>query len=66
MTQVPASQGGIFINLEPVIGSVLGVTVLHEHLGLVAWVGGALIVGAAVVLSTRGEVATDSIQMETA
>jgi drug/metabolite transporter (DMT)-like permease len=66
MTQVPASQGGIFINLEPVIGSVLGVTMLHEHLGLVAWVGGALIVGAAVVLSTRSDVATDSIQMETA
>ncbi|MEK6396710.1 MAG: DMT family transporter [Terriglobus sp.] len=66
MTQVPASQGGIFINLEPVIGSVLGVTLLHEHLGLVAWVGGTLIVGAAVVLSTRGDVATDSIQMETA
>jgi len=52
--------------LEPVIGSVLGVTMLHEHLGLVAWVGGTLIVGAAVVLSTRGDVATDSIQMETA
>lgn len=65
MTQVPASQGGIFINLEPVIGSVLGVTLLHEHLGLIAWLGGSLIVGAAVVLSTRGEVANDSIQMET-
>jgi len=64
MTQVPASQGGIFINLEPVIGSVLGVTLLHEQLGVVGWVGGALIVGSAIVLSTRSETAQNAVQME--
>ena len=53
MTQVPASEAGIFLNMEPVIGSVLGVAVFHEQLGPTAWLGGALIVGSAVVLSTQ-------------
>lgn len=53
MTQVPASQAAIFLNMEPVIGSLLGVAVFHEVLGAVAWIGGALIVGSAVVLTTR-------------
>ncbi len=53
LTQVPASEAGIFLNMEPVIGSVLGVAVFHESLGPTAWLGGALIVGSAVVLSTH-------------
>jgi drug/metabolite transporter (DMT)-like permease len=53
MTQVPASEAGIFLNMEPVIGSVLGVAVFHEQLGPTAWLGGAMIVGSAVVLSTK-------------
>jgi drug/metabolite transporter (DMT)-like permease len=53
MTQVPASEAGIFLNMEPVMGSVLGVAVFHESLGAVAWLGGALIIGSAVVLSTK-------------
>jgi drug/metabolite transporter (DMT)-like permease len=53
MTQVPASQAAIFLNMEPVIGSLLGVWVFHERLGTAAWLGGALIVGSAVVLTTR-------------
>ncbi|QMV17911.1 EamA family transporter [Granulicella sp. 5B5] len=53
MTQVPASQAGILLNMEPLIGSLLGVFVLHEHLGGLAWLGGALILTAAVVLTTR-------------
>jgi len=51
--QIPASQAGVFLNLEPLIGSVLGVTLLSEHLGPSAWIGGALIVGAAVTLTTH-------------
>jgi drug/metabolite transporter (DMT)-like permease len=54
MTQVPASQAGILLNMEPLIGSLLGIYLLHEHLGLLAWVGGALILAAAVTLTTRG------------
>jgi drug/metabolite transporter (DMT)-like permease len=53
LTQVPASEAGIFLNMEPVIGSVLGVAVFHEVLGPMAWIGGALIVGSAIVLSTN-------------
>ncbi|HEX8927138.1 MAG TPA: EamA family transporter, partial [Terriglobales bacterium] len=33
MTQVPASQAGVLLNIEPLIGSVLGVLVLKETLG---------------------------------
>ena len=53
MTQVPASQAGVLLNMEPLMGSVLGVMVLGEHLGPSAWVGGVLILAAAVTLTTR-------------
>jgi drug/metabolite transporter (DMT)-like permease len=33
---------------------VLGVELLGEHLGPYAWIGGGLILGAAVVMTTRG------------
>ena len=52
MTQVPASQAGVLLNMEPLIGSLLGVLVLAEPLAPTAYVGGALIVGAAVALTT--------------
>ena len=51
---VPASRAGVFLNIEPALGSWLGVKLLGEHLGPHAWLGGALILGAAVVLTTRG------------
>lgn len=53
LKRVPESQAGIFINLEPLIGAILGVTVLHEILGKMAIIGGALILGGAVYLSFR-------------
>src|SRR6266702_2352049 len=53
MTQVPASQAGVLLNLEPLIGSVLGVFVLHESLGPTARLGGGLILAAALVITTR-------------
>ncbi len=53
MTQVPASQAGVLLNMEPLIGSLLGVFLLHEHLGPLAWFGGAMILTAAVSLTTR-------------
>jgi drug/metabolite transporter (DMT)-like permease len=40
-------------NMEPLIGSLLGVFLLGETLGPTAWVGGAMIVAAALVLTTR-------------
>jgi drug/metabolite transporter (DMT)-like permease len=53
MTQVPASQAGVLLNMEPLIGSLLGVFVLGESLGPSAWVGGGLILASAVTLTTR-------------
>jgi len=53
MTKVPASQAGVLLNMEPLMGSLLGVLVLHEFLGALAYVGGAMIVGAAVVLTAQ-------------
>ncbi len=55
MTQVPASQAGVLLNMEPMIGSLLGVLVLGEHLGPTAWVGGAMILTAAITLTTRSK-----------
>jgi drug/metabolite transporter (DMT)-like permease len=55
MTQVPASQAGVLLNMEPLIGSVLGVLVLGERLGPSAWVGGGLILASAITLTTRSK-----------
>ena len=55
MTQVPASQAGVLLNMEPLIGSLLGVLVLGEKLGPSAWAGGGLIVAAAVTLTTHSK-----------
>jgi len=53
MTQVPASQAGVLLNMEPLLGSLLGVFVLHETLGPTARTGGAMILGAAILITTR-------------
>jgi drug/metabolite transporter (DMT)-like permease len=52
---VPASRAGVFLNIEPALGSFLGVRLLGERLGPYAWAGGALILGAAIVLTSRGQ-----------
>jgi len=48
---VPASHAGVFVNLEPLIGTVLGVVLLHDALtgGLV--VGGSLILAGAMIIT---------------
>lgn len=52
--RVPASRAGVFLNLEPALGSFLGVELLGDRLGPFAWVGGGLILAAAIALTTRG------------
>jgi drug/metabolite transporter (DMT)-like permease len=52
--RVPASRAGVFLNLEPALGSILGVRLLGDRLGPFAWVGGGLIIAAALALTTRG------------
>jgi drug/metabolite transporter (DMT)-like permease len=53
MHRVPASRAGVFLNIEPVLGSVLGVKLLGDQLGPWAWAGGVLLIGAALTLTTR-------------
>lgn len=55
LKRVPASQAGIFVNLEPLVGAILGVSVLHEILGRMALAGGALIIAGAVYFSYTPE-----------
>jgi drug/metabolite transporter (DMT)-like permease len=50
---VPASRAAVFLNIEPMLGSYLGVQLLGDRLGPGAWVGGVLIVAAAITLTTR-------------
>lgn len=52
---VPASRAGVFLNLEPAIGAFLGVEFLGDKLGPDTWLGGMLILAAAVVLTTTGK-----------
>ena len=51
LARVPSSRAGIYINLEPLVGAILGVFLLGDPLtgGTVA--GGGLILGAAVWIS---------------
>jgi len=53
LQRVPASQAGIFVNMEPLVGAILGVFVLHEILGQMAIAGGALIIAGAVYFSYK-------------
>jgi drug/metabolite transporter (DMT)-like permease len=53
LKQVPASEAGIFVNLEPLVGSILGVFMLHEDLGIMALAGGALIIAGAFYFSYK-------------
>ena len=51
--RVPASRAAVFLNIEPMLGSYLGVQLLGDRLGPFAWVGGGMILAAAVTLTTR-------------
>lgn len=66
MTRVPASQAGVLLNIEPLMGSLLGVFLLHEHLGPLAAVGGLMILIAAVTLTTRSHPAPHTTEVATA
>jgi drug/metabolite transporter (DMT)-like permease len=51
MHRVPASRAGVFLNIEPAMGSLLGVVLMGDHLGPGAWLGAILIVAAVIVLT---------------
>lgn len=60
-TQVASSEAGILLNLEPMMGSTLGMTIFHERLGWTMWLGGGMIVISAAVLATRSRAAVPQI-----
>jgi drug/metabolite transporter (DMT)-like permease len=62
--RVPASRAGVLLNIEPALGSLLGVELLGERLGRYAWLGGVLILGAAVALTARGGRAEPAVILE--
>ena len=45
-----AARAGVYVNLEPLVGAALGVALLGESLGAGALVGGACILGAALLV----------------
>jgi drug/metabolite transporter (DMT)-like permease len=53
LSRISASQAGVFINLEPVVGALLGVALFHDAFGALSIAGGLLIIAAAVVVSSR-------------
>jgi drug/metabolite transporter (DMT)-like permease len=53
LAQVPASQAGVFLNLEPLLGTLLGVVFLREPLGRLTILGGAMILGPAIYFSRK-------------
>jgi drug/metabolite transporter (DMT)-like permease len=53
LAHVPASQAGVFLNLEPVVGTLLGVILLHDMLGHYSILGGLLVIGAAVFVAAK-------------
>jgi drug/metabolite transporter (DMT)-like permease len=53
LSRVPASQAGVFLNLEPVVGALLGVLVLHDVLGSYSILGGVLVIGAAIFVAAK-------------
>lgn len=61
---VPASRAGVFLNIEPALGSILGVELLGDRLGPFAWAGGGLILAAAVTLTIRGHEFDTEVPLE--
>jgi drug/metabolite transporter (DMT)-like permease len=51
LAHTDAGKAGAFINLEPVVGAILGVWLLHDSLGSMALVGGVMIVAGALAAS---------------
>jgi drug/metabolite transporter (DMT)-like permease len=51
LARVPAARAGVFLNLEPLVGTLLGIAVLGESLGALGILGGTFILFAAVYFS---------------
>lgn len=51
LQRVPAGRAGVFVNLEPVVGVVLGALLFHDALSALTLIGGLLVLLAAGVVS---------------
>lgn len=54
LRRLSTGDAGVFLNIEPLTGAVLGIAVLGEPLTVATVAGGVLILGAAVTISRRG------------
>ncbi len=55
LSHMAAARTGVFVNLEPLVGTLLGVALLHERPGPLTFVGGAMIVLSAFYLTSQHE-----------
>ncbi|MEJ2011692.1 MAG: EamA family transporter [Anaerolineales bacterium] len=46
--RIPVSKAGVFLNLEPLVGTLLGVVLWHDAFGPDLIFGGVLVIGAAI------------------
>ena len=51
LARVPAAHAAVFLNLEPLVGTLLGMMILGERLGALAILGGAMILFSAAYFS---------------
>ncbi len=49
LAYLDASTSAVYTYLEPLVGILLGVTVLNEDLGILGWIGAALILGSTLL-----------------
>lgn len=64
-SRLPAGRAGVFLNLEPVSGALLGVTLLGDAAGPAVILGGTVVLAAALIVST-GNSTADSTRAATA
>lgn len=55
LQRVRAAEAGVFVNLEPVIGTACGVIFFGDGAGWQLFAGGALVIAAALLITLRGE-----------
>lgn len=60
LARIPAARAGVFLNLEPLIGTLLGLAILHERLGTVGILGGLMTLSSAAYFSRRSGAGTIS------
>jgi drug/metabolite transporter (DMT)-like permease len=53
LRHMPAGRAGLFLNVEPLTGAILGITVLGEPLNAYIAIGGTLIIGSAAAAAQR-------------